>query len=329
MHSNILALLGLAAIASGHMHLHYPPTLKGDNNPFTQGEADMYLNYPFGCCDQPVEKSQICKGHLDLLDTDEGQPVVTWAPGQNANFSLSGQSIEKTQENVEGGTHWGGSCQCAISVDKGQTFRVVKTWQGACPHREGGIDPENQVFDFQIPSDIPTGNAVFAWGWVNREQEFNMNCASVVIEGDGNETPEPSSQPSTPTKTGYNYQPQPTGNKQYTLEGCTCECPSQTLSEACICSCPSAFKNKRMIERRALSIHKRSLQLAAKMNVPPVRRVEEVAWEDRELMATDIGNFPGARCMPPKHPIELQFTNVSGDVDEGDGEMELAPAICS
>ncbi|KAF2247119.1 lytic polysaccharide monooxygenase [Trematosphaeria pertusa] len=158
------------------MHLFYPPTLKGDNNPHTQGEADPYLNYPYGCCGQEVPGP--CKGHLDLLDTDEGTPVVTWAPGQKVNFTLSGQQIQTSQENPVGGTHYGGSCQVGFSTDGGKTFKVATTWQGDCPLRDGTTDPSTQTFDFTVPGDVPsTERALFAWTWVNREKEFNMNCA--------------------------------------------------------------------------------------------------------------------------------------------------------
>jgi hypothetical protein len=87
-----LALLA-ATLVSGHMHLDWPPALKGmfcipskqigdpklltlaigDNNPFTK-TPDQYLNYPYGCCGLPVKEP--CHGHLGILDTEEGTPVV-------------------------------------------------------------------------------------------------------------------------------------------------------------------------------------------------------------------------------------------------------------
>ncbi|KAF2194701.1 hypothetical protein K469DRAFT_547184 [Zopfia rhizophila CBS 207.26] len=181
MYTKALYLGLLATAAQAHMHMYFPPTLKGDNNPNTKGAADPYLNYPYGCCGQPVPGP--CKGHLDLLDTDEGKPVVEWAAGQKANFTLSGKQIKTSTENPEGGTHYGGSCQVGFSTDKGKTFKVATTWQGNCPLRDGTTDPSTQTFDFVVPADIPSGNAVFAWTWVNREKEFNMNCASVTITG--------------------------------------------------------------------------------------------------------------------------------------------------
>jgi hypothetical protein len=168
MFTKAVIAFAAATLANAHMHLSFPPTLKGDNNPYTQGQADPYLNYPYGCCGQ--EQPGICRGHLDLLDTDEGKSVVTWEAGQKANFSLSGHSIQNTIDNVEGGNHYGGSCQVGFSVDKGKTFKVATTWQGNCPLRNEGEDPSNQVFDFHVPADTPSGDAVFAWVWVNREK---------------------------------------------------------------------------------------------------------------------------------------------------------------
>lgn len=241
-------LLALVSAATAHLHLEYPPTLKGDNNPHTQGQPDNYLNYPFGCCAQPKEKSQVCKGHLGLIDTDEGKPTAVWAAGQSANFSLSGHKIQNTKENPEGNNHGGGgSCQVGFSTDKGETFKVVKTWQGNCPpHDVESAEPADMTLDFNVPADLPTGDVIFAWTWVNRknlhafrnsicnvltsiigEQEFNMNCAAVTITGGNGETPEvpPSSvstaPATTPTQTQPpNYEGPNTTPDQYTLEGC-------------------------------------------------------------------------------------------------------------
>lgn len=61
------------------------------------------------------------------------------------------------------GNHWGGSCQVGFSVDAGKTFQVATSYQGNCPHRNGGESADGQTFDFTVPADIPTGDVVFAW----------------------------------------------------------------------------------------------------------------------------------------------------------------------
>ena len=319
MLNRALTLLALVAASQAHMHLYFPPTLKGDNNPFTvQGQADPLLNYPYGCCGKEVPGP--CKGHLELLDTDEGKPTATWSAGQSANFSLSGQAIKSATENPLGGTHGGGSCQVGFSTDKGKTFKVVKTWNGNCPpHENESRDPADQIFDFTVPADLPQGNAVFAWTWVNREKEFNMNCAAVSItSGNGNtQQPAPSAtKPSTPSAT-HSTAAQPTG--QYRLEGCTCYCPSQTFSTSCQCSnCESPVANRRDIERKALAMHKRELARSEKLNAP-LRRAEAVAFNSRPDMLLSI-DFTGSSCHSAGNPTELKFPNPGPDVEEKSGD---------
>lgn len=61
------------------------------------------------------------------------------------------------------GNHYGGSCQVGFSIDKGKTFQVATSYEGNCPHRHGGMAPFGQTFNFTVPVDMPTGDAVFAW----------------------------------------------------------------------------------------------------------------------------------------------------------------------
>lgn len=108
MFAKALTFLALSSAAQAHMHLYWPPTLLGDNNPFTpKGQADPKLNYPEGCCGQPQE-FRVCKGHLGLLDKPEGKSVATWTAGQPANITISGHRIDSPIENPRGGTHAGG-----------------------------------------------------------------------------------------------------------------------------------------------------------------------------------------------------------------------------
>ena len=175
-----ILLASLAATARAHMSLWYPPPLGGSKaaNSFTT-QVDKEYNFPIGCCDSQGEPTLPspgdCRGHLDLLDTEEGSPQVTWKPGQDAYFQLSDHMYSI---GVPGSTHYGGSCQVGFSVDKGQTWKVAASYHGNCPHRDK-VAP--QVFKFKVPLNIPTGIAVFAWVWLNREHEFFMNCAAVQI----------------------------------------------------------------------------------------------------------------------------------------------------
>jgi hypothetical protein len=47
------------------------------------------------------------------------------------------------------------------------------------------MDPSGQKFPFTVPSDLPAGEQIFAWTWMNREREFFMNCAVVNITPSG------------------------------------------------------------------------------------------------------------------------------------------------
>ncbi|MCJ1303397.1 hypothetical protein MMC08_006206 [Hypocenomyce scalaris] len=151
-----------------HMQLNSPPTFGAANNPYRTAPADTELTFPYGCCGKEIPFP--CRGYLNLLGTPQGASVATWTAGSVQNFSLTGL-----------GNHYGGSCQVSFSVDNGTTWQVATSFEGDCPHRNGGVDPALQTFNFTVPADIRTGSAVFAWTWFNREQEFNMNCAAVTI----------------------------------------------------------------------------------------------------------------------------------------------------
>ncbi|CAI6336604.1 unnamed protein product [Periconia digitata] len=356
-----LAFLALSTSAAveAHMRLSWPPPLAGDNNPNTVN-ADAFLHYPYGCCGREVPGR--CNGHLDLLNTDEGKPVVTWAPGQKVNFTLTGQKAQAKADNVVGGTHYGGSCQVGFSTDGGKTFKTATTWQGNCPLRKGDITPSSQVFDFTVPADLPAGErTIFIWNWINREQEKFETCASVTISGsngggDPDKEPESSPAPSSapqqpsasappsapssastssarkgrPSKTQSSAPPANTGTgdkAQYTLEGCTCSCPYQTWSQACECyECDSPLTKRHLVERKALEMHNEAQRNAAKLNVPH-RRAESVAWSSRPDMLLDI-DFAGAACKSQGNPVELQFPNPGPDVVKGDGEYKLGTPSC-
>jgi hypothetical protein len=158
-----LALLGVPATA--HMQMTYPPPLKSKANPNTGPNADYSMTSPLRTDGSDFP----CKGYLPLLSTPEGKPVASWAAGQTYNFTISG-----------GAAHNGGSCQAALSVDGGNTFRVVHSYEGGCPGQG------DSSFRFVVPGDTPgTDGAVFAWTWFNNlgNREMYMNCAVVDILG--------------------------------------------------------------------------------------------------------------------------------------------------
>ncbi|KAF2104377.1 hypothetical protein NA57DRAFT_70584 [Rhizodiscina lignyota] len=236
----LLCMLSLLIVARSHMQLNYPPAFNSSNNPHTSGAPDPFLFYPYNCCGRTTVFP--CGGYLNLLGKPEGAPVTSWVVGSKQKFTLTGL-----------GNHYGGSCQVGFSVDKGKTFQVATSFEGNCPHRNGGLDPSGQTFEFDVPADMPTGQAVFAWTWMNREQEFFMNCAAVTIA-------KKDSKSSSSTGPASNAAP------SYDMDGCTCTCASafaldaanQYTTGGCDCDCskaPSAPKPG--------AIHKRAVLIPA------------------------------------------------------------------
>jgi hypothetical protein len=58
---------------------------------------------------------------------------------------------------IGGATHGGGSCQIALSYDNGIIFRVIKSIEGDCPTQD--------TYEFTIPSDAPSRQALLSWSW--------------------------------------------------------------------------------------------------------------------------------------------------------------------
>ncbi|KAF2864908.1 hypothetical protein BDV95DRAFT_267478 [Massariosphaeria phaeospora] len=143
-----------------------------------------------------------------------------------------------------------------------------------------------------------------------------------------------------PTPNPYGTQPaypQPTSSveekSEFSLEGCTCACPAQTWSEACSCyGCDSPATKRHLVERRALELHRRNLELAA----APVRRAESVAWAKRPLMLLTIDNDDAKlaalgtpKCTSAGDPAEVEFPNPGPEVVDTDGQAPLQKPNCS
>ena len=76
---------------------------------------------------------------------------------------------------------------------KDSVWKVIHSIQGGCPAKNqagnmgdsaSAVDPF--TYQFQIPDDVPTGNATIAWTWLNRigNREYYMNCAPISITGE-------------------------------------------------------------------------------------------------------------------------------------------------
>lgn len=153
------AVFGLAAVASAHMEMKFPPPFRSKFNPHTT-DIDYSMT-------SPLEASGAnfpCKGYHKLYDTPQGVSVANFNPGGTYTFSLVGSA-----------THNGGSCQVSLSYDKGNTWKTIHSYIGNCPLKAD--------WNFTFPNDTPSGDAIFAWTWFNNigNREMYMNCAHVTI----------------------------------------------------------------------------------------------------------------------------------------------------
>lgn len=174
----------LVSQGMAHMAMTYPPPLRSKENPFsTSANIDYSITSPLSASGSDFP----CKGTLNLLGTAAAQSVATWQAGQQYNMTIAG-----------GANHNGGSCQAALSYDKGQTFTVIHSYIGNCP------PAGTSSFKFTVPADAPaSSDALFAWTWFNNvgnrelyvsqlsprlilslaDLHSYMNCAVVTVTG--------------------------------------------------------------------------------------------------------------------------------------------------
>ncbi|KAK3065506.1 hypothetical protein LTS18_006217 [Coniosporium uncinatum] len=345
-----LATLTAAVAVQAHMQLVYPPPFNASNNPHLDGAPDPFLQYPANCCGRSTPMP--CRGYLDLLGTPAGASVATWAAGSKQNWNISGI-----------GNHYGGSCQVGFSTDGGKSFKVATSYEGNCPHRSAGNGGEGQNFELTVPADIPAGDAVFAWTWVNREQEFNMNCAAITIsnpDSDSNSASD-SALASSPTDSAPTSTPSDSsemGSEDSHCEGFGCEAGSVNTSgslnmDGCTCTgCISAADGDGTMALTGCTCHCPEAPVAARSITPPNQhhrhshvhfpastfgrkkrsgtaqlRKKEVKRVPVKVAFTDRPEMLIADtnngCETPKTNAELKYPNPGPDVVEGDGEYPL------
>lgn len=124
----------------------------------------------------------------DFSSSDGEGPTLN--PGQGAQIQLKGTAV-----------HGGGSCQVSITYDqppnKNSVWKVMKSWQGACPIEHPGnlpLPPDGQPLSntlpplgYTVPDGLPSGKATIAWTWFNRigNREMYMRCHRATIGGSG------------------------------------------------------------------------------------------------------------------------------------------------
>jgi hypothetical protein len=169
--TNIWAVAALlASSASAHMIMREPV-------PFSVDKIDS----------GPITAAQFpCKSQLGFTVSTLNQMAV----GEKKQISFKGSAV-----------HGGGSCQLSITTDKepnaNSKFKVIKSIEGGCPgvgagggNGQEGSDAGN-VYDFELPDSIPSGQVTFAWTWMPKlsgAPEFYMNCAPVMVSGGASDT---------------------------------------------------------------------------------------------------------------------------------------------
>jgi hypothetical protein len=148
-----------ASSANAHMQMSWPYPLHSTFNPKTPESAKDYS------MTSPLLTDGIypCKG---FINSPSGSPymdsVVTWKAGQTVNVTLAGTA-----------THKGGSCQFSMSYDEGATWNVIKSYVGGCL-------TDSTTIDVDLPSEAPSGEALFAWTWFNHAGK-SMRCVLGVF----------------------------------------------------------------------------------------------------------------------------------------------------
>ena len=175
------------------MEMAWPPPIRSVFNKYTT-DPDWDLTSPLNSDGSDFP----CKGYQNLFDTKQGRSVVTWQPGQSYNWTITGSA-----------THSGGSCQVSLSYDRGSTWTVLHSYIGACPLKS--------AWNFNLPSDAPAGEALFAFTWYNNvgNRELYMNCAHVTIANRASQQPSPAAAFSSRPRTFFAN----VGNGCSTVEG--------------------------------------------------------------------------------------------------------------
>ncbi|PSR77485.1 hypothetical protein BD289DRAFT_146541 [Coniella lustricola] len=174
MFTKISALCGFAAVANAHMFLASPAR-------FATPSA---TNGPISSSDFPCQATGSITYSSDTVD---GSGATEMALGSDQPLAFEGQSV-----------HGGGSCQISITYDENptssSTFKVITSIEGGCVARDtaGNLGDDTSAtaadpytYNFTIPDNIPTGNAVIAWTWFNKvgNREMYMQCAPVTLTG--------------------------------------------------------------------------------------------------------------------------------------------------
>ncbi|PQE28077.1 glycoside hydrolase protein [Rutstroemia sp. NJR-2017a WRK4] len=169
LYNNIFGVIGLAALANGHMIM---------NTPVPYGKSTLNSS-PLAADGSDFP----CKQRTGVYDAEGADNVMTL--GGSYELAFTGSAV-----------HGGGSCQVSITYDEKptakSTFKVIKSYIGGCPMRgiagnngnnAAAVDPD--TYNFTIPADLPAGKGTLVWTWFNKigNREMYQNCAPVTLSG--------------------------------------------------------------------------------------------------------------------------------------------------
>ncbi|KAB5533537.1 hypothetical protein GE09DRAFT_363136 [Coniochaeta sp. 2T2.1] len=160
----------------------------------TCARAHMFLASPVRFIQDPV----VTNG--PLLADGTNFPCQAGSTGKYTVKEMNVYPLgsQQTIAFVGGAVHAGGSGQALLTYDTAprpdSVFKVLKSFEGGfvAKGQTGNIGndanaPDPYTYTFDIPKDLPAGNATVAITWFNKvgNREMYMMCAPVTVTGNG------------------------------------------------------------------------------------------------------------------------------------------------
>ncbi|KAJ1914917.1 hypothetical protein H4219_004572 [Mycoemilia scoparia] len=175
-----ITLTFLAPSLLGHMLMLDPCPRYYDKENCPKPPSGQKVDYEINGSIGDDEKIKRPKCHY-TVPYDEPTVKMTAGGKYTVKFSKDGPN-----------GHKGGHCQFAIGYN-GEDFVAIHEVFSHCFYKDKGADADKyedegaEVFEYEvpIPKDVPSGRAIFAWGWTSAygTREFYMNCSDIEIEG--------------------------------------------------------------------------------------------------------------------------------------------------
>ncbi|UNI24621.1 hypothetical protein JDV02_010355 [Purpureocillium takamizusanense] len=162
---------GVVGMAHAHMNLAYPACIGRKDNINTGNGKEFGIDSNINAPLDPSGSDYPCKVPGFSGIQVKTPPQMTWERGANYPVGLGNEVV-----------HGGGSCQFALSKDRGKTSTVIASYIGNC-----AANIQDRNFTVAIPCDTPEGEWLFMWSWHNRigNREMYQRCTYLNIKGGG------------------------------------------------------------------------------------------------------------------------------------------------